>query len=70
MEKINFSYSLKNIPIPPQDSYMKCFISKVESYVRRMRWKALFFNKNSNVEDTSINTYSFNTETAPPQIMH
>ena len=28
MERINFGYSLKNIPIPRKESYMKALIDK------------------------------------------
>ena len=65
MEKINFNYSLKNIPIPPTNSYMKSFIAKVESLIRRMRWKAFFFDEDSNTPNTRL-TYGFNTENSPP----
>ena len=65
MEKINFNYSPKNIPIPPTNSYMKSFIAKVESLIRRMRWKAFFFDEDSNTPNTRL-TYGFNTENSPP----
>ena len=65
MEKINFNYSLKNIPIPPTNSYMKSFIAKVESLIRRMRWKAFFFDEDNNTPNTRL-TYGFNTENSPP----
>ena len=42
---------MKNIPIPSQDAYLRNLIEKVESVIKRMRWKANFFlkgNKNSN----------------------
>ena len=68
MEKKNFSYSLKNIPIPTEDSYMKCMIEKVESLIRRMRWKAFFFDKDKKPEPDEFNTYGFNLEKRPPQI--
>jgi hypothetical protein len=43
-------------------------IEKVESVVRRMRWKALFYEK---PELTSMkNTYGFKTNKAPPQMEH
>ena len=40
MEKINFNYSLKNIPIPSKSSYQLELIDKIESLIIRMRWKA------------------------------
>ena len=44
---MNIDYSLKNIPIPSADSYKRRLIEKVESVIRRMRWKAFFFLKGS-----------------------
>ena len=43
MEKINFGYSLKNIPIPSSKQYLKCFIDKLNSFIRRVRWKVFFY---------------------------
>jgi hypothetical protein len=47
MRQFRFDYSLKNIPIPSQDAYLKNLIEKVKSVIKRMRWKAHFFDKNS-----------------------
>ena len=51
MEPINFGYSMKNIFIPSQRNYKYNLIEKVESVIKRMRWKALFFDKSSNNDD-------------------
>ena len=68
MERITYSYSLKNIPIPPTDSYLKSFIRKVESLLKCMRWKAFFFDKDKENNNNITETYGFNTEkTAPPK---
>ena len=42
MEKINFNYSLKNIPIPSKSSFQLKLIDKIESVIIRMPWKAHF----------------------------
>ena len=47
-EQTRFKYSMKNIPIPPRNSYLKKLIEKTESVIKRMRWKAFFFEKNDN----------------------
>ena len=67
MERKNFKYSLKNIPVPSEDNYMKTMISKVESLLRRMRWKAFFFDKKKQSGAEEFNSYGFNSEKAPPQ---
>ena len=47
-------YSEKNIPIPTHREYLKRLVEKIESVIRRMRWKALFFlNKDDQTEDTT-----------------
>ena len=33
MERVNFNYSLKNIPIPNNKSYLKTMIDKVEKFI-------------------------------------
>ena len=47
MDQRNFSYSMKNIPVPSKKLYLKILIDKVEILVKRMRWKALFFENQS-----------------------
>ena len=41
--RIDLGYSLKNIPIPPNNAYTARLIQKTESLIKRMRWKAHFF---------------------------
>ena len=43
MEKASLNYSLKNIPIPNKESYMKQLIGYTESLIQRMRWRAYHF---------------------------
>ena len=75
MERINLGYSLKKIPIPSQKSYLKSFISKVDSFIHRIRWKAFFFERNAedtnkstdnNNDDTNAN-FGFKSDKTPPQ---
>ena len=63
MDQRNFPYSMKNIPVPSKKLYWKILIDKVELLIKRMRWKALFF------ENESENTfkYGFKTRKCPPQ---
>ena len=41
MERLHTDYSNKNIPIPTKEEYKTRLISKVESTLKRMCWKAL-----------------------------
>ena len=65
MEKINLGYSLKNIPIPGKESYMKNMLGMIESFLRRMRWKAYWFNQ-KDTNTAKKETYGFNSENVPP----
>ena len=55
---------MKNIPLPTKDSNQKNLISKLEIFIKRIRWKLFFFDKNSesneqlnnNVGDRSLIT--------------
>ena len=73
-----FNYSLKNIPIPDNTSYKLLLIEKIESFIKRIRWKAFFFlkgseketNENNNISATQNNTdnnFGFKTKNTPPQ---
>ena len=46
MEKVNFSYSMKNIPLTTNDSYRKNLIFQRESFIKSIRWKVFFCDKN------------------------
>ena len=62
MDQVRFDYSTKNIPIPPRYRYLKSLIEKVESAIKRMRWKASFFK-----EATNNNNFGFKSSNCPPQ---
>ena len=45
MEKVNFKYSIKNIPIPSERAYLLQLMEKIEMFITRMLWKAICNNK-------------------------
>ena len=47
MEKLNFGYSLKNIPTPDEKSYKLRLLEKIEIFIKKMRWIAIFFINNN-----------------------
>ena len=74
---------MKNIPVPGRDSYMKQFIFRMEDFITRIRWVALFFLKKeedkekgeeiesqSEDEDTDFKrrTFGFRSTKVPPSI--
>ena len=65
--KFFYDYSLKNIPFPNRDAYLKLLIAKTGEFIERLRWKAFFFlNPNENKADIP-NTFGFNTSKNAPQ---
>ena len=67
MEKINYNYSLKNISTPSITSYQLKLIEKVESVIKRMRWKAHFFLNGDNTKEIRKETFGFKSLHHPPQ---
>ena len=69
MELFNINYSMKNIPTPSHQSYKLLLIDKIESIIKRMRWKAYFFmeHKGSNLEKPGKETYGFKSKYHPTQ---
>ena len=63
----NLHYSLKNIPIPKDNAYLKCLIDKTSNFIRRIRWKAFFYEKRlaeqNQSEDSNNSTSDENEET-------
>ena len=66
MEKINFNYSLKNIPTPTKTSYQLMLMEKIESVIKRMRWKAHFSLK-KDTSSIAYANYDFKTRHYPLQ---
>ena len=55
---------MKNIPIAYEADYIKILTQKIESLIRRMRWKAYFF-KNQTMESSNDN-FGFKSDSCPP----
>ena len=68
MEQRTFNYSLKNIPIPHDKQYKKNLLEKSEEVIKRMRWKAVFLDKEE-TESRTKEHYGFKSRNCPPQII-
>ena len=53
MERVNFSYWLKNIPIP-SNAYFKNMIFKLESFIEWIRWKVFFYEESQIASQTNL----------------
>ena len=59
---------MKNIALPSKDAYQRSLIRKVESVIKRMRWKAHFFLHGNN-NATGCYKFGLNSRKCPPQIV-
>ena len=70
MQQIKLNYSLKNIGLPTHNTYLRNLIDKTENFVQRIRWKAHFFlriHNNENTRTDGSNTYGLKSKRwAPP----
>ena len=67
MEKLSYDYSLKNIPTPNKISYQVKLVEKIESVLKRMRWKAHFFSSDDEAARERKETFGFKSRFYPPQ---
>ena len=71
MEKVNFGYSLKNIPTPNERTYKLQLIEKIELFIKKLRWKAIFFINNSKETTESCasgSVYGLKSNKCSPQL--
>ena len=68
MRQFRFEYSLKNIPIPSRDNYLRNLIEKVESVLKHMRWKVHFFLKGEKNQENT-NHFGLSSNKTPPTIL-
>ena len=71
MEKVNLGYSLKNIPTPNERTSKLQLIEKIELFIKKLRWKAIFFISNSKETTESFasgSLYSLKSNKCPPQL--
>ena len=68
MRQFRLDYSLKNIPIPLRDNYLRNLIEKAESVLKRMRWKAHFFLKGEKSQENTRN-FGLSSNKTPPTVL-
>ena len=71
MEKLNFGYPLKNIPIPDEKSCKLRLSEKIEISIQKMRWRASFFinnNKKATEDYKQGFSYGLKSGRSPPQV--
>ena len=70
MEKTNLHYSNKNIPLSSQRHYKSKLIEKIELFIKRMRWRAIFADNPDDANDNeSMNeNYGLKTQNTQRQV--
>ena len=66
MEKVNFKYSIKIITIPLGRAYLLQVMEKIETFITKMRWKAININNKTNYH--SSKRYGLKTLKCPEQV--
>ena len=67
IEQVIFNHSLKNIPLPSKDTYRKNLIYKLESFIKRIRWKSFFFEKKNESHNEVTTTFGLKSVKTPPK---
>ena len=65
MDKFTLNYSMKNVPPPSEKLSLKCLTEKVEKFIKRVRWKALFFEQYNESEEPRKSEYGLKTTKCP-----
>ena len=68
MEKFNFGYSVKNIPIPSEREYKIQLTEKIEAVIKRMRWKAIHADGKTEETGTKRKTYGLRSTATPAAV--
>ena len=63
----NLGHSLKNIPIPSKANYLKSMMDKIENFIKRIRWKAHFFDNPMIRNSDNYTNYGLRSNISPPQ---
>ena len=69
-KKFEIKHSTKNIPNASEEEYKQALIQKTQHLVRRMRWKAKFFEEEEEVSAEDHDNYGFKTTRTPKPIQH
>ena len=67
MEKKTYNYSTKNIPTPLERNYKLQLVEKIETFIKRMRWKAIMYDSKCK-ENRNVEKYSLITLHSPKQL--
>ena len=58
---------MKNIPLPSKGAYRKNLIHKLESFIKRIRWRSFFFEKKNESQNEVTTNFGLNSVKTPPK---
>ena len=56
LRQFNLRSSGKDIPVPSRTNYMKKLISQTETFLKNIRWKTFWFERNGSNDDDEDNS--------------
>ena len=65
MDKLKFDYSMKNIPLTTEKSYLLKLIEQIQMVIKRMTWKFIYCNMKGSIK---TETYGLKSQKTPPPI--
>ena len=65
MDKFNFGYSTNNTPITTERQYKLTLVEKIEVVIKRMRWKAFYFEQNDTCNNSKNIYYGLISDKTP-----
>ena len=71
MTRFNLGYSLRNIPVPTKNSYLKSLIAQTESFIKRIRWRVFWYEASGNqdeqlTQEVQPNKFGLKSNNSPP----
>ena len=65
MEKLKFDYSMKNVPVTTERSFLLKLIEQIEMVIKRMRWKVIYCSMKGRIK---TERYGLKSQKTPPLI--
>ena len=67
MEQVNLGYSMKNIPVPSENTYLHMMVNSAEKLIHNLKWKSFFYLK-PNSRSATKGTFGFKSRAPAPQV--
>ena len=65
-KQFNLGYSLKHIPLPKENTFLKRLINQTEAFLKRLRWRVVYFDKSDEENLKFEEKFGLKTAKTPP----